>query len=247
MRQAIIIVGGYNSLWPTYLRLARALEDLSGLQAVAVPLMPWHWWLAERDRNATNILQKLEGTVHWARHRLQARSFVLVGHSAGGLIARLYLHDQPVWGKVYAGVRCVTEVVTLGCPHCSVPELDGPQQSGMNWYLVDAANRLVPGPFYTDQIRHYSVTGRYVRGDERGRFRERQAHRLYRLMGGGSGDVWGDGVVPVQCQQLVGAQTLLLESVCHSPRIGRDWYGGSKAIVWKWWSYVAGQVTRAAN
>jgi pimeloyl-ACP methyl ester carboxylesterase len=247
MRQAIIIVGGYNSLWPRYLRLARDLEDLSGLQAVAVPLMPWHWWSAERDRNATNILQKLEKTVRWERHRLQAGHFILVGHSAGGLIARLYLHDQPVWGEVYAGVRCVSEVVTLGSPHCSIREPNSPQQAGTNWFLVDAANRLVPGTFHSNEVRYYSVAGQYVRGDAHGRFRERHAHRFYRLIGDGSGDVWGDGIVPVRCQQLVGAQRLLLEGVCHSPRIGRDWYGGSKAIIRRWWLHVADQVARDAH
>ena len=52
MKQAIVIVGGYNSLWPVYLEPARSLEDVSGLPAVGVPLMPWHWWSAmQREEN----------------------------------------------------------------------------------------------------------------------------------------------------------------------------------------------------
>ena len=58
MKQAIIVVGGYNSLWPAYLKMARDLEDLTGLQAIGVPLWPWHWWAAGQAQDASNILQK---------------------------------------------------------------------------------------------------------------------------------------------------------------------------------------------
>ena len=43
------------------------------------------------------------------------------------------------------------------------------------------------------------------------------------------------GVVPVDCARLPGAQDLVLGGVAHSRKIGRDWYGGSKAIMRRWW------------
>jgi pimeloyl-ACP methyl ester carboxylesterase len=228
MKQAVIIVGGYNSLWPIYLKMARDLEDLTGLQVIGVPLMPWHWWSAQRDKEATNILRKLHETVVWAHRRFRADRFILVGHSAGGVIARLYLSGQPVWGQVYAGAEHVTAVITLGSPHCSHRGLE------TGWFLTDEANRLVPGPAFGPQIRYRAVAGRSIQGQQDGPWRERRAFRNYRFFAG-QGVVWGDGTVPVQCAALDGAETLTLEGVTHSTKFGTTWYGGSPATIRRWW------------
>lgn len=227
--QAIIIIGGYNSLWPAYLKMARDLEDLSGLQAVGVPLMPWHWWAAGRSNNATDLLHKIQETVNWARHRFKANQFILVGHSAGGVLARLYLHEGPVWGRVYGGADHVHTVVTLGSPHCSDKEDD------TGWMLTDQANRLVPGTPYSGRVCYRTVMGEYLRGNENGNHKERRAFRAYQFFTG-QGDIWGDGIVPIQSARLDGAKSLLLEGVAHSKKLSGDWYGGSRAIIHRWWS-----------
>jgi pimeloyl-ACP methyl ester carboxylesterase len=238
MKQAIIIIGGYNSLWPAYLRMARDLEDLSGLQAIGVPLMPWHWWTAERGKSALNMLQKLQETVIWARHKFGASEFILVGHSAGGVIARLYLHEGPVWGRVYAGADHVHTIITLGSPHCSDKDTD------TGWMLTDEANRLVPGTPYAGRVRYRTVMGEYLRGNENGNHKERRAYRTYQFFTG-QGDVRGDGIVPIQSARLDGAESLLLGGVAHSRKLSGDWYGGSKAIIRRWWS--AGEPRRGPH
>jgi pimeloyl-ACP methyl ester carboxylesterase len=227
MNQAIIIVGGYNSFWPVYLGLARHLEGLSGLQAVGVPIMPWHWWSARQSEDATNILQNLSETVIWARRRFQAEQFILVGHSAGGVLARLYLCDEPVWGQIYAGVEHVRAVITLGSPHC------GDRGTETGWYATDQANRLAPGTPY-DSILYRAVAGRFIRGRQAGSYRERRAFRFYEFFGS-RGDVWGDGMVPVSCAGLDGADATILPRVVHSRKLGRGWYGGSRDIIRRWW------------
>ncbi len=238
MHQAIIVIGGYNSVWPAYLKLARYLEDLSGLQAVAVPLLPWHWQSATRQGDATNILQKLKGTTLWAYRRFKADRFILVGHSAGGLVARLYLSEQPVWGHQYAGLDHVMMLVTLGSPHCSAREPHRIQGTSAKWYLVDTPNRLVPGATYAHRVRYQTVAGRYIQGRPSGSRREQRAFQMYRGFNGHDGSVWGDGTVPVDSAHLAGAEALELDGVSHSARFGRAWYGGSKAIIRRWWSAV---------
>ncbi len=228
MKQAIIIVGGYNSLWSAYLRLARHLEDMTGLQAVGVPLMPWHWWQAERSRDATRVLQKLQETVVWARRKFQAEEFILVGHSAGGVIARLYQYDRPVWGQTYAGVEHTTAIITLGSPHCSHKGLE------TSWFLTKEANRLVPGTPYAAHVRYHAVAGQYVRGRQDGTYSEYRAFRMYGFFHDRA-DGWGDGVVPVGCAGLDGADSLVLQGVAHSRKVDAGWYGGSKAIIRRWW------------
>jgi pimeloyl-ACP methyl ester carboxylesterase len=242
MEQAIIVIGGYNSLWPAYLRMARDLEDLSGLQAVGVPLMPWHWQSATRKGDATNILQKLAETTLWARRRFNTDRVILVGHSAGGLIARLYLSDRPVWGHRYPGLDHVTMLVTLGSPHCPASMPGGNQETSTNWFLVDTPNRVVPGATYADRVRYCAVAGRWIQGHSSGTRREQRAFQMYRAFNGQDGDVWGDGVVPVECALLSGAEMLVLDGVTHSARSGRAWYGGSRAIIRRWWSTVEAHV-----
>jgi pimeloyl-ACP methyl ester carboxylesterase len=228
MKQAIIIIGGYNSFWTGYLGLARDLEELTGLQAIGVPLMPWYWWTAERAQEATNILQKVRETVIWARRRFQAGEFVLVGHSAGGLIARLYLCEEPVWGESYAGREHVRTVITLGSPHC--PE----RGAETGWFLADEANRLAPGTACSNGVRFRTVGGRYLQGREDGSWQERRAYRNYRFFAG-QGRVWGDGTVPVESSRLEGVEALVLDGIAHSRRYGPGWYGGSKEIIRRWW------------
>jgi pimeloyl-ACP methyl ester carboxylesterase len=228
MRQAIVIIGGYNSLWPIYLKMARDLEDLTHLQAVGVPLMPWHWWLARRTADASGLLVKLAETVAWARRKLETDRLLLVGHSAGGVLARLYLHDGPVWGRVYRGTEHVGGIVTLGSPHCSE------KGTRTGWFLSDQANRLVPGTPYHEEVRYYAIAGERVQGSLEGSYRQRRAFRLYKFFAG-QGDVWGDGTVPVSCAALAGAQNLVLAGVVHSRKHGSAWYGGSKSIIRRWW------------
>jgi pimeloyl-ACP methyl ester carboxylesterase len=227
MVQAIIIIGGYNSVWPAYLKMARDLEDLTGLQAVGVPLMPWDWWTAERGENATRILQKLHETLLWARRRFKADRFVLVGHSAGGIAARLYLCDQPVWGQVYPGSGKVATLITLGSPHC------GHRGANTGWFLTDTANQLVPGTPHADRVRYIAVAGRYLRGRKDGARRERHAFRRYQFFDS-DGHLWGDGVVPVGCAKLEGAQPLILDGIAHSRKVGSAWYGATKATIRRW-------------
>lgn len=227
MKTAIVIIGGYNSIWPFYLKMARILEDLTGLPVIGVPLMPWHWWSAGRDEDATPILVKLSETVAWARRKFAAERFILVGHSAGGVVGRLYLSDEPLWGRVYAGLDHVESLITLGSPHCTG------QGAGTGWFLSELANQRVPGAAY-ERIRYHNVAGRYLRGNKEGTHKEQRAYRMYRMIGG-QGAAWGDGMVPLQSAALDGVQTLVLDGVAHSGKVGRHWYGAAPDIVRRWW------------
>jgi hypothetical protein len=72
-------------------------------------------------------------------------------------------------------------------------------------------------------------------GKSYGSLKERRAFRLYRMIGESRGDVWGDGIVPVDQQHLDGAEILVLRDISHSFKVSPNWYGGSKAIVMEWW------------
>lgn len=177
MGAAIIVVGGFNSIWPVYLRLARHLEDLTGNPCVAVPLMPHQWQQAARQQDATTILERLERTVAWAGRRLGTERIVLVGHSAGGVICRLYVCDLPVWGQQYAGRCQVNWLITLGSPHCNE------RGTETGWFLTDEANRLAPGAPREVRIRCRAIAGKSVASRQEGNWGERRAYHSYRFFG----------------------------------------------------------------
>ncbi len=227
MRQAIIIIGGFNALWTSYLGMARHLEDVSGLPAVGVPLAHWDWLLLHWRKDATHMLSRVRETIRWARRKLAADSFVLVGHSAGGLLGRLYLHREPVWGQTYAGADHVDLLITLGSPHC------GDKGTCTGWFLADEANRLVPGTTYADAVHYLPVIGRAIQAHPYGTRAQRRAFRRYQAFSPWRDD-WGDGIVPLSGAHLKGAETVVLNGVTHSRKHGRNWYGASKTVR-RWW------------
>lgn len=236
MSQIIVMIGGYNSWWPTYLKPAHDLEDLTGLPAVGVRLWPWHWWSANRRQDATHLLARVARTVADARDRYAAEEVILVGHSAGGLLARLYVSDQPVWGRTYAGLEHVRRIITLGTPHSTL------HQAGNGWYLTDTVNRLAPEATFAPRISHCTVAGRFTKGDSHGNRLQRRAYRAYKYFAG-DGDVWGDGVVPVANAQLEAAQKIILDGVAHGRRTDAAWYAGSREILRRWWPSGDGRGT----
>ncbi|MBN1532705.1 MAG: alpha/beta hydrolase [Spirochaetes bacterium] len=64
-----------------------------------------------------------------------SRSFNMIGHSMGGLVARRYIHDNP--GRVVA-------LVTLGTPHHGSPLADSFQWAGVFIGAKDAITDLQP-------------------------------------------------------------------------------------------------------
>lgn len=102
---------------------------------------------------------------------------VLVGHSAGGWLARAYLADpkyQVAGGRAAPNAH-VGAVVTLGTPHVPPPPGSGIRDvtgGALTW-----VDREWPGAFFREQgVRYVCVSGRSVRAHatgEKGRGEER--------------------------------------------------------------------------
>lgn len=231
MDRLIVIIGGFNSSWPLYLAPAQHLEMATGYRAVAVPILPWHWWAAGRREDASSLLHKLDRTVEWARRRYGVERCILVGHSAGGLLTRLYVADGTVWDQPQRRADRVEAIYTLGSPHCEQ------QGTHTNWYLNSLANQVAPGAPHCDTIAYRAVAGSAVQGRLNGSSRERWAYRTYNAFAG-QGDLWGDGTVPVGCAHLRGAENITLEGVGHSLRFGYlgCWYLSSPDVIRRWWT-----------
>merc|ERR1711862_133509 len=176
---------------------------------------------------------------------------ILVGHSAGGWLARAVLGDGRALPK---NVRAL---VTLGAPHSPPPD-------GMNCATrgaLETTNSNYPGSFLSENgISYITVVGDALTGiSEESMQIEEQERRefddIYRARGEKSAQnvarinyqallgkvdgVRGDGVIPVDIAHLDGAEQITIKGVLHSINEAGttmptdSWYGSEK-IVDKW-------------
>lgn len=137
----------------------------------------------------------------------------IIGHSAGGWIARAYLSDRNYGGKVYNGKELVHSLVTLGSPHGNAP---GPAFKGVEW-----VNRESIPP----NVRALAVSGSGYKGCSSGQLTQ-SAYSFCCDKGTDGTGYDGDGVTPVfSALAMEGAETMVLDGrVTHFP--WSDVFGG---------------------
>lgn len=204
-------------------------------------------------------LHRVQAAIDKACRECNSEQVDLIGHSAGGWLARAFVGDVlymkssiqpgssiasepnvapglgvgPLPNRAHEGVR---RLVTLGSPHL------GPSSGrDMTGGTLSWLNRQWPGACFKDQgIKYTCVAGDLVAGnkDAAKRSLAKYACNSYReVCGDGHGQA-GDGVVPRCCAHLEGANNLVLEGVFHS--ISRKgtfadcsklvWYGSDDVV-----------------
>jgi pimeloyl-ACP methyl ester carboxylesterase len=222
-RNPVVILGGSFATARDYWEMRPALEKLTRLPVWFVPVTRLDWALGLTGFGWARILRKLDRTVRRTLAATGASKVVLVGHSSGGVIGRVYLSPRPFRGRVYAGRDMVSCLITLGGPHLN--------RRGS--FMRRWVERKYPGAYFAPGVQYVAVAGKGLLGDRNGKSEERTAFRVYRRLCG-RGDVWGDATVPVASALLEGALPIVLDRVFHSPRNGRRWYGNTRTVG-RWW------------
>jgi len=223
MPHPTVILPGYLAGARPYRPLEAVLAQ-QGYPAATVLLARRNWLPTLGGRSMVPILRQLHGTVQQVLQQHQASQVNLIGHSAGGWIARIYLGHAPydIHGDVSGNAAVwgahpqVATLVTLGTPHAS--------RERWTRRNLDFVERHYPGAFYPN-VRYVCAAGRAVYGR---RPRHWLAYNSYKLTGG-DGNCWGDGITPVASAHLSGATNLTLEGIWHSPRSPGPWYGSPQA------------------
>ncbi|KAM7472409.1 hypothetical protein LguiA_010592 [Lonicera macranthoides] len=274
-RPAVILPGlGNNSM--DYQKLALTLQDygvptvvanvsrIDWLRNAAGLVDPNYWSGTLRPRPVLDwYLTKVDEAVNEAKELAQGGTLSIIGHSAGGWLARVYMEEF--------GFSNISLLLTLGSPLQPPPKgLPGviDQTRGLLTYVEKHCAKAV----YTPELRYVCIAGRYIQGarffgnsnigssssvpvtidqpisetdivtdtnastSNASTFRARFVGQGYKQVCG-QADVWGDGVVPELSAHLEGALNLSFDRVYHSP-VGSDdklrpWYG-SPTIVEKW-------------
>ena len=206
--------------WPrSYRELAGTLREVSGAEVYVVRITPLDWFLA-RFKGYGQLVFQVASMVDKALLESDSKKAILVGHSAGGIVCRVYVGGVPPYGgRRYSGYRRVSHLITLGSPHI-VPD-------GKALAPLKRVNDLFPGALH-EGIDYLSVAGAAVDGASSARARK----SYERLVP--DGRVPGDGVVPVDAALLPGSEHLVLDDVHHNRRLGK-WYGSDRETVEQWW------------
>jgi len=228
MAKPIVLFGGFMSFEMVYWGMQRDLEAVTGQPVFVVPSGPRDWMRVGLTWRWGHLLRKLDKTVKEAMVASTTGKVTLIGHSAGGVLGRIYLGSDWFRGRTCAGVEYVDRLITLGSPHRSKSDFVGGGRVA-RW-----VNKHYPGAYFAPEVDYISVSGRSVLGDAHGDLRERHAYRFYRPMTG-RGGVWGDGLVPVECALLPGARHVILNGVTHYKICGSPWYGESEEVIARWW------------
>ena len=222
----IVLMGGFASYDALYAGLRDTLVEITGQPVWVVKMQSLDWLPAVVPAGWLYLLDKLAHTVRRAAQGSETGKVTLVGHSAGGVLARLYLSPRPFLGRTYNGLEVVDRLITLGSPHDNRHPVHGGWMS--RWI-----ERRYPGAYFAGQVHYVSVAGRLIRGKRDGSLRERNAYRMYRGIAG-QGDIWGDGLIPVRSALLEGSQQIVLDGVSHFTGFGGPWYG-AEDVVPRWW------------
>lgn len=270
-RPAVILPGlGNNS--SDYNNLQLTLKDygvpsviakvsrLDWLRNAAGLVDPKYWQGTLQPRPVLDwYLKRVDEAVRESKELAQGGTISLIGHSAGGWLARVYMEEF--------GLSHISLLLTLGTPHLPPPKgVSGviDQTRGLLNYVEKHCRKAV----YTPQLKYVCIAGRYIEGarifgisdmntsyldseqptseitiEDSTKLSTSTVSLRARFVGQGykqvcgQADVWGDGVVPEVSAHLEGALNISLEGIYHSP-VGSDdllrpWYG-SPAVVEQW-------------
>jgi hypothetical protein len=240
VRPVVLVIGGFLSSPPLFEPLARRLVARGAVDALVAPIWTPHWILGAAA--GMHVVLRRAGRALLEADRRSGAStasrgapVLVVGHSAGGVTARVLTSPEPFHGmRLGAGGR-IGAIVTLGSPHHVRPvaRLGGRISSKG----AEFAERAVPGATFAPLIGYVTVATRGVVGRPDGTPRERSAANLYAgLLGkaAASGPIEGDGLVPVEAALLDDATRIVLDDAVHGPLSARRWYG-SDDVVDRWW------------
>jgi pimeloyl-ACP methyl ester carboxylesterase len=243
-RPAVLLVPGFLGSPPMYGRMA---ERLLARGAASVSVAPV-WtpdWLLSSVVGFGPMVRRLSRAVARTYRQAGRRRLLVVGHSAGGLLARLATSPAPYQGHRAGVADACGALVTLGTPHVLGEVADGSFHAAYDaCRFLDAT---IPGAWFAPRTAYVAVGSRYVRGGPAAdpELRRRIAGRLYALLGGDEARTdWGDGLILEASTHLDGARNLTLEGIIHPPGLPVPWYGSDEGLD-GWWE-IAVEAWRGA-
>jgi hypothetical protein len=186
----------------------------------------------------STVVRAIEAT--YARG--DGRPILVVGHSGGGLLARLAMCDAPYRGRIGGAAPMVGCLVTLGSPHELHHAPLGAAHEGVR--LAAFLDRHAPGAWHAPSTGYLTVASDMVpvpppsaSVPRRGPIARAQ-HAFFRRVTGPPLAPGSDGIVSLSLAHLDGARQLTLHGSLHGI-VGSPWYGDD-AVMDEWWPEALG-------
>ena len=235
---AVLIIGGFMSSPPLYRGLRSLLLERGAADVLVTPIWTQDWALATvrgQGRIATRAGRALlaASAASDACGASGGAPVLVVGHSAGGVIARILTAPEPFAGRAMNGSGRIGAIVTLGSPHMNDAEGRAAERMGetSRW-----ANEHVPGAFFAPRTGYLCVGSDAIGGDPGGDRKARRVDGFYRgvVAAPEGGQIPGDGVVPLAAALLPGVEPIVLHDAEHANVIAKHWYGDADHVD-AWW------------
>ena len=232
----VLVLGGFITSPPMYRGLTRRLLARGAADVIVGNVWTPDWLLAAA-RGLGPIVTRSGRALLAASARSGELALgapvLVVGHSAGGLSARLLTSPVPFQGRTLNASGRIGAIVTLGTPHVVAEEGSGGRRVGA--LAAQLINREAPGPAFAPTTGYLAVASRYRTGRRDGTRAERRTWRIYQgLTATDAPEIDGDELIPLSCALLPGAPSLVLDDAAHGQGLGRDWYGSDR-FVDRWW------------
>ena len=233
----VLVLGGFITSPLVYRPFAHRLLE----RGVADVLVGGVWtpdWLLAAKRGLGPIVTRSGRALLAASSRSAAvgpgAPVLVIGHSAGGMSARLLTSPVPFAGRRLNASGRVGALITLGTPHVVTSGGEMGNRAGAE--AAAFANREVPGPHFAPHVGYLAVASTAVIGRRDGGRSERRDWAMYQrlLPDPDISVVEGDGLIPLGSAILPGAPSLVLDDAHHGQWPGRDWYG-SDGPMDRWW------------
>ena len=255
----VLILGGFLTSPPLYIPMRRRLLERGAAEVVVAPVWLPDWLIAAQrgmgpilTRSGKALLRASELAA--GSERSGGAPLLVVGHSAGGLTARLLTSPEPFAGRRLGAAQRIGAIVTLGTPHNVKPDGHLRPATRRRGHGLRGPCGARAGVRAHDGLPRSRLAGR--RRACPATRRARLAYGLYRSFdaelvptarrrpANPEGGVQGDGLVPVRSAGLAGVETIVLDGIAHGQARRGPWYGSDEALD-VWWPRAV-EVWRAA-
>ena len=234
--------------------MRQKLLSLGHPRVETIDVKSWEWlpavllgrsfkfYLDKLDALAQDLISSEETEIATTTTSGNEPRLSVVGHSAGGWLARIWMGEETYDGQTYDGQKYVDTLLTLGTPHLSVEEYpfgrvsekrrsEGPMSEEARGSSLRFSNEFCDASTFPN-CKIICIAGDGIRG---GRDAPWAINASYKCTCRKE-DVSGDGVCPIESAILPGChKSLILDDVIHSPVANRrsKWYG-DREIVEQW-------------
>lgn len=226
----VVIIGGFLT---EALQYGPMRERLLAAGAERVTIAPIHLpdWAAMGFAGMGPLLLRGARAIREAR-RAAPDPVIVIGHSLGGLVARLATCEVPLDGRRAAVADAVGAIVTLGTPHVFSPRIPW-RHAGVRG--AEHLARHCPDGWFAPGTAYLTVGSSYVRAGRRAPTRTvvQLLNRVLRDLVGETPGVDGDGLIGADRCRLDGVRHVELDDTLHGLVYG-PWYGDTPAIE-RWW------------